>query len=118
MNTFQDQQLAFQNQQLATLNDFQQHQLRTVGGGDDATIHHGEVPAEFIAAKEATDAFFNMDSFNAEFEERKRLNRERFEQKAKTDQDWYNNAKSEMLGRSFGLDDINSLDDVKAHFAR
>ena len=116
MNTFQDQQLAFQNQQLTTLNDFQQQQLRTVGG--NATIHHGEVPAEFIAAKEATDAFFNMDSFNAEFEERRRLNRERFEQKVKANQDWYNNAKSEMLGRSFGLDDINSLDDVRAYFAR
>ena len=39
MNTFQDQQIAFQNQQLTTANDFQQHQLRTVGG--NATIHHG-----------------------------------------------------------------------------
>ena len=116
MNTFQDQQIAFQNQQLATLNDFQQHHRRTVGG--DATIHHGEVAAEFIAAKEATDTFFKMNAFDAEFEERKRLNRERFEQNCKANQDWYNNAKSEMLGRSFSLDDVNSLDDVKAYFGR
>ena len=117
MNTFQDQQIAFQNTQLNTANEFQQHQFRT--NNACGVINHNEVPAEYISAKEATDNFFNMDSFDAEWEERKRLNRERFEQNCKANQEWFQQQREKMNLHSFGdLDNINSLDDVRSHFMR